>query len=191
MCNLSPVPRELAGDLPVPSAAVIRLTLSLHSFQRAKPVWEMEASELVYLARQYKDRGTQLYEEQREKAAAVCYSRAAKLAVAATAEEDLQLALFLNLAACQLRLGHSSHAFENCSRVLAARPDSAKALYRRAMAAMKMGDLEQADKDLCEARRVEPGNTAIQRRLKELQSLRQSYQNRLSEVLKPMFTSSP
>ena len=193
--KLSPVPREVADDLPaVPQGASISYTIHLHSFQRAMPVWEMKASELICLARHHKDRGTEFFREACPRAAAVSYSRAAKLAVAVpqpvSAEvEELQMALFLNLSVCQLKLSLNGHAFENCSRVLGVWPHCVKALYRRAVAAMNMGDLTQAEEDLREAGRMEPSNTTVQGKQKELARLRVMQNSRLHTALKSMFTT--
>ena len=193
--KLSPVPRNVAVDLPaVPQGASISYTVHLHSFQRAKPVWEMEASELICLASHNKDRGTEFFRNNCLRSAAVCYSRAAKLAAAVphpvSAEvEELQVALFLNLSACQLKLSLNGHAFENCSRVLGVRPHCVKALYRRAVAAMNMGDLAQAEEDLQEAGRREPSNTAVQGKQRELARLRLLQNSRLHTALKSMFTT--
>lgn len=195
VCKLSDVPQEMTGDLTaVPPGASISYTVRLHSFQRAKPVWEMSTSELLCLARQHKDRGGQQFKEDHIRAAAVCYSRAVKLVMAVPQSggkeaEEMQVALFLNLAACQLKLRQNGHVFENCSRVLELRPGSVKALYRRGVAAMDMGDLAKAEGDLTEARRIEPGNMAIQRKQRELVKQRQLQNSKLCDALRPMFST--
>ena len=200
VCRLEPVPRALAGDLPDLPADVISLsyTLSLVSFTRARQLWEMETSEILSLASRHKERGGQLFQEGQERAAAVCYSRAAKLAAAAVVSggrgeregKELQVALGLNLAACQLKLGQVDHASSNCSRILELDPGNVKALYRRGMARMRLGDLDEAEEDLRQAGRREPGNTAVQRRLRELAQLKQQQSARLTQALRPMFSNS-
>jgi tetratricopeptide (TPR) repeat protein len=203
VCRLEPVPRALAGDLrdlPDLPADVISLsyTLSLVSFTRARQLWEMETSEILSLASRHKERGGQLFQEGQERAAAVCYSRAAKLAAAAVVSggrgeregKELQVALGLNLAACQLKLGQADHASSNCSRILELDPGNVKALYRRGMARMRLGDLDEAEEDLRQAGRREPGNTAVQRRLRELAQLKQQQSARLTQALRPMFSNS-
>ena len=209
VCRLESVPREVAGDLRDLPADVISLnySLSLISFTRARQLWEMEISEILSLARRHKEKGGKFFQGGREREAAVCYSRAAKLAVAAAAaagggrggggeeeiEEEvkaLQVALNLNLAACQLKLGQESHASSNCSRVLVGDPGNVKALYRRGLASMRLGDLDQAEEDLREAGRREPGNTAVQKQLRELTQLKQRHSTRLSHALRPMFDTS-
>ena len=110
--------------------------------------------------------------------------------VGAEEREELTVALFLNLAACQLKLRQNGHAFENCSRVLQLRPGCVKALYRRGMAAMHMGDLARAEGDLREAGRLEPGSRAVRKQQRELARRRQLQDARLSDALKSMFTSA-
>ena len=192
VCRLENLPREVVPDLP-PSVSP-SYTLTLLSFSRAIQVWEMEPCEALSLARRHKERGGQLYREGREREAAVCYSRAARLAVAGGTGEgeagQLLVALRLNLAACQLRMGQASHASSNCSKVLEVEPQSVKALYRRGLAGLRVGDLEQAEQDLRLALAVEPGNTAVQRRLGEVAEMRYSQSVRLSHALRPMFGSS-
>ena len=216
-CELCPVPLEVAGHVSaVPPGATVSYTVTLQSFQRGKAVWEMGAGELLTLARRHKDRGTQLFREGGARAAAVCYSRAVMLALAlppaptaggmgergagseekgagsevgAEEQEELTVALFLNLAACQLKLRQNGHAFENCSRVLQLRPGCVKALYRRGVAAMHMGDLARAEGDLREAGRLEPGSRAVREQQRELARRRQLQDARLSDALKSMFTS--
>ena len=194
VCRLEPVPRALAGDLRDLPIDVVSLsyTLSLVSFTRARQLWEMETSEILSLASRHKERGGQLFQEGKEGAAAVCYSRAAKLAAAVGGGgegevKDLQVALGLNLAACQLKLGQAGHASSNCSRVLELDPGNVKALYRRGVARMRLGDLDEAEEDL---RQVGMGNTAVQRRLRELTQLKQQQSARLSQALRPMFSDS-
>ncbi|CAI8002490.1 FK506-binding protein-like, partial [Geodia barretti] len=189
VCRLEPVPRALAGDLHDLPIDVVSLsyTLSLVSFTRARQLWEMETSEILSLASRHKERGGKLFQEGQEGAAAVCYSRAAKLAAAAEGGgegefKDLQVALGLNLAACQLKLGQADHASSNCSRVLELDPGNVKALYRRGVARMRLGDLDEAEEDL---RQAGMGNTAVQRRLRELTQLKQQQSARLSQALRP------
>lgn len=197
VCRLSPIPRAVASHLssPLPPETAISCTMTLTSFQRARPVWEMAASELLALARQHKEEGNRLFRSHRDKAASICYSRAARLAIAVPtdsedkAAEELQLVLFLNLSACQLRMSHNNHAFDNCSRVLAVWPECVKARYRRGTAAMNMGDLGQAEEDLLRARGAEPANTAVQGKLRELEKMKHLQAARLRDALKPMFTS--
>ena len=193
VCRVEPVPREMVGDLRdlSPSVTSLSYSLSLVSFTRAKQVWEMEASEVLSLARQHKERGGRFFQEGRERAAAICYSRAAKLAAAVGrgGVHELEGALGLNLAACQLKLGQESHASSNCSRVLRVDPGNVKALYRRGVAGMRLGDLDRAEKDLQEALEIEPGNTAVQRKLREMAQLKHHQSTRLSQALRPMFSN--
>ena len=199
VCKLESVPQEMARlpDLP---PGVLTYTLSLLSLTRGTQLWQLSPSQALSLARENKERGGELFQEGREREAALCYSRAAKLTAIAAATvtasdgedpvissaEQLQVPLWLNLAACQLKMGLESHASSNCSRVLAGDQGNMKALYRRGVARMRLGDLEGAEGDLRRAQGVEPGNRAVQRKLRELETLRQRETAKLSHALQPM-----
>lgn len=55
--------------------------------------------------------------------------------------------LHLNVAACYLKMGECRKSIETCDKVLDANPAHVKALYRRGMAYMELGDYEEAKND--------------------------------------------
>lgn len=196
ICRLAPVACEMTEHYhSLPPETNLEYTITLHSFKRARQVWEMEDSELLSLAREYKDRGTELYKEEHVRAASISYSKAIKMVTAVnTLEtetvEELQRTLFLNLAACQLKLGLDNDAYDNCTRVLLIQPQCIKALYRRGVAAIALGELTIAEHDLKEAERIEPENKAVQKKLRQVIKLIHQQATSLSHALKPMFTSN-
>ena len=195
VCVVSPIPPGLlAAETPPSGTASISATLHLRSFERDKEVWEMSDGELLSLARRHKERGTQLFREGSFRAAAVCYSRSVRFVIPVqpdgpSREERgaLRVALLLNLAACQLKLYLSPQALENCSRVLASRPDCTKALYRRGVACMNVGDLEQAWEDLQAAHRAEPSSQPVRECLEEVARRRRIRDTKLGNALKCIF----
>ena len=191
-CEVSPIPPSLVSShAPTPPGSSISYTLHMRSFERPRQRWEMADGELLLLAQQHKDRGTRLYKEGSVSGAAVCYSRAAQYVIpikpGTEKRETLRVALLLNLAACQLKLGQNSHVVDNCSRVLAREPSNVKALFRRGVASKNIGDLDQAWEDLLAARRLEPGNRAVQEQLREVGRRRQVQDSKLGNALKSMF----
>ena len=66
--------------------------------------------------------------------------------------EDLRLSCFLNLAQCHLKTADYSAAAETASKALEIDPVNCKALYRRGVARLKQGFLEEAKADLLKAR---------------------------------------
>ena len=195
VCEVFPVPPGVLGtETPPSSTASISATLRLKSFERDKEVWEMSDGELLSLARRNKERGTQLFRDGRFRASAVCYSRSVRFVIPVRPDgpnreerEALRVALLLNLAACQLKLDRSPQALENCSRVLASRPDCTKALYRRGVACMNVGNLDQAWEDLQAARRAEPSSQPVRECLKEVARRRRLHDAKLGNALKGMF----
>ena len=208
---------SITADLDLPPHAYVSYTVRMVSFRRASPVWEMAGRELLRAAQQLRDAGRQLFKSGHMAASASCFSRAVKLVlavpdeaaaggtaedvVAAEEKDDLRRVLCLNLAACQLALGLNGHAFQNCTRVLerGSEPRSSpsldpdplvlKARYRRGVAALRMGDAEQAERDLSAARDLDPGNKEVQLRLREMAKLRQRQDAQLSAALSSMFAS--
>lgn len=190
-CEVSSIPPSLVSHAVTPPGSSISYTLHVRSFKRSKECWEMADGELLLLAQQQKDRGTRLYKEGDIRGAAVCYSRGAQYVIpikpGTEERERLRVALFLNLAACQLKLGQNTHVVDNCSKVLAQEPNNVKALYRRGVASKNIGDLDQAWEDLLAARRLEPGNRAVQEQLREVGRRRQVQDAKLGNALKSMF----
>lgn len=90
----------------------------------------------------------------------------------------LALSCALNLAQCELKLGEFASAAQHGSYALALEPTSSKALYRRGIASMELGDLNAAKVDLLAAARREPKNVEIRSQLEESQSRLQASNDR-------------
>ncbi|XP_021750409.1 peptidyl-prolyl cis-trans isomerase CPR6-like [Chenopodium quinoa] len=86
---------------------------------------------------------------------------------------NLVIALELNLTTCALKVRDYDQTMELCSISLVIMLDSsnAKALYRRALAKIKLHHLEEAYKDLSKADKVELNNHDILRELDKVKGL--------------------
>lgn len=73
----------------------------------------------------------------------------------------LRLALRLNCAACDVKLGQWGDAASQCSEALKLDKDNAKALFRRGTARSHMGELDEARADLVAACRLAPADKSI------------------------------
>nr|XP_033772997.1 FK506-binding protein-like [Geotrypetes seraphini]XP_033772998.1 FK506-binding protein-like [Geotrypetes seraphini]XP_033772999.1 FK506-binding protein-like [Geotrypetes seraphini]XP_033773000.1 FK506-binding protein-like [Geotrypetes seraphini] len=151
--------------------------LSLAGFTCVQDSWKMPFEEKWNLALRDKERGTQNFRQGNAWGAAQRYGRALRFLVSVTAAVPLEMAeeydrtkmaLYANLAACQLRLGQYENAARNCDKALEREPRTIKALYRRAVAHAALNELEKAGVDLQEVLRLEPGNVAAQRELRRL-----------------------
>ncbi|KAI5122439.1 hypothetical protein M0805_008752 [Coniferiporia weirii] len=74
----------------------------------------------------------------------------------------------LNRAAAYLKLGKNVDAERDCSNVLHLRPGHVKALYRRAQARIELEKLDEAKKDLLDALKIEPNNSAVKTELEKV-----------------------
>lgn len=81
--------------------------------------------------------------------------------------------LHLNVAACYLKLGECRKSIEICDKVLDANPVHVKALYRRGMAYMELGDFQDAKNDFEKMMKFdkssEPDAKAALQKLKQTQ----------------------
>ncbi|KAL2926470.1 Peptidyl-prolyl cis-trans isomerase PASTICCINO1 [Bienertia sinuspersici] len=79
--------------------------------------------------------------------------------------------VILNMAACLLKKKEFAHVGQLCSIVQNYNPKNVKALFRRANAAIRLGEYELACWDLRVAQEAESSNTKIGRKLKEVEQI--------------------
>lgn len=82
----------------------------------------------------------------------------------------LMAALLLNLSLCRLRMDEPRRAHNAATRALALEPRSEKGLYRRAEAALRLGEHSGAEADLCTLLEEHPQNTAAVKLLREVRA---------------------
>ncbi|XP_032238868.2 FK506-binding protein-like [Nematostella vectensis] len=174
------------------------LHLELLSFERAKDVWRLSASELLQLAEYHKVKGTEFFKTGNWLCAARCYSRAAKMLIISqydlqdeqkTNYDQLRNACYLNLAACQGKLHQNEHVIANCSKVLQSEDTNIKALYRRAQAYLELDEIDKSREDIEKALQVDPGNTAVRDLMSTLKQKKRTQDAVLTRALAPMFRS--
>ncbi|KAJ0088235.1 hypothetical protein Patl1_31761 [Pistacia atlantica] len=100
--------------------------------------------------------------------------------------------LHLNVAACFLKMGECRKSIEACNKVLDAKPAHVKALYRRGMAYMAVGDFEEARSDFEMMMKVdkssEPDATAA---LSKLKKTKQELESKAKKQFKGLFDKNP
>lgn len=129
-----------------------------------------EPAEVLTPVSTWKGGGNSLFKKGQFDLANDQYDRAAKYLtctlLASTVDFDLYkelvIALLLNLAACAIKLGSFQRAMNVCSLVIHIQPDSIKAWFRRAKAALELGLITSAFEDLTQAVSLDPNNKAIQ-----------------------------
>ncbi|XP_064637039.1 peptidyl-prolyl cis-trans isomerase D-like [Lineus longissimus] len=112
-------------------------------------------------------------------------------------EETLQdlkkssyLPIFLNIAACALKLKNYQDVLFYCEDALKIAPDSTKALLRRAQAYKASQDWDLAQKDLEEALKIEPEAKDIKQMLAKIKAEQQAYKKKEQQKYAKMFSSS-
>lgn len=71
------------------------------------------------------------------------------------------ISLYLNSAACKLKINDGKSAFEDCQEVLNLDPKNVKAMYRQSQACCEMKDFDQAKNILTETLKLDPENKAV------------------------------
>lgn len=82
-------------------------------------------------------------------------------------KNKLRLSCLLNLSQCSIKLEDFPSAVKHTTDVLVIEPKNCKALYRRGMAHMLSGNLQESRADLLEASRLDPQNAEVRGHLKE------------------------
>lgn len=72
--------------------------------------------------------------------------------------QEVEIPVCLNLGLCYLRLGKNHHAINYCSQVLDKDEENEKALYRRGMAYLNIGELNRSRNDLIKANTLTNGD---------------------------------
>ena len=85
--------------------------------------------------------------------------------------DELRISLLLNQALAELKLNRFQEAATHCTQILAFRPGNSKALFRRGVAKVKLGELSEGAEDFQRVLLVDPTNIDARRELKEVRSL--------------------
>lgn len=135
---------------------------------------QTDPAEELRMAMESKDKGTELYKEQKFAEARDAWLQAMrempKGQAAAQSLGRLELSLHLNLAQAYLQLkGEKDYieAVAHASEALKSEPENSKALYRRGLGWSGLGKYQAAAADLQRAARLEPRNAEIRKRYEE------------------------
>ena len=82
---------------------------------------------------------------------------------------SLKLPVYLNIAACQIKLKQYENAIKNCTKALEIEDKNVKALYRRCVALTEINEFERAWKDAEDGLSIEENNKAIKKQLLKIE----------------------
>ena len=175
-----------ATGAPVDHLAIhdkhIKFNVILQSFERAADVSDLDADEKLERAQAHKERGTELFRQERVHFAQKRYSKAlgiianvheesSSMSDLAFAEElrgkcsTLKIQCFINLAACHLRCERYSDVIDTCSSAIELDAKTVKAFFRRGQAHLNKHQYVEAKSDFEKVLQLEPNNKAAQNQL--------------------------
>lgn len=133
------------------------------------PVAEVPPTAVV---EERKAAGNEKFKMGDHEAALSCYGEALQaLDSSGFQDASLRSTLASNQALCCLRLGRAAEAEERASAALAADSGNSKAVYRRGLARLQLGDGPGACEDLQKAMRLEPQSREVRQKYEEAKQL--------------------
>ena len=151
-------PEELAEELATKQAREKKRregragTSCNHDHSAERAVFEMEWGDRLLACRDFQNEGNMFFREGQYERAAVRYHHAITYFEYAIAEDEdqqgeldrVRLPVYLNFAACMLKLDRLDEAFNYCEQALRIDPNNVKGLYRRAQVFRKREDFNEA-----------------------------------------------
>jgi FK506-binding protein 4/5 len=146
-------------------AAETVMDVKLISFTKADDSWSLSGDAKLSRASQLKDAGGEIFKSGRTRFALTRYTSATRMYEHEKNPTDESTAVMklctLNQAMCHLKLGDDRKAETACSKVLKDDPSNVKALFRRAQAHSKLGEMDRAMLDIKRAMEIEPSNADL------------------------------
>lgn len=139
----------------VPEGASVQWEVELVDFEKAKDWTGLTFQQIMDDADKIRAIGNRLYKEGKYSLANVKYEKVLREFNHVNPQDDeegktfvqTRYLLYLNVAACHQKLGDHVKAIESCNKVLDENPQHVKALYRRGMSYMAVGDFDEARAD--------------------------------------------
>ncbi|XP_042460200.1 peptidyl-prolyl cis-trans isomerase PASTICCINO1-like [Zingiber officinale] len=139
----------------VPEGAHVQWEIELLGFEMPKDWTGLTFQEIMDEAENIKNTGNRLFKEGKYELAKAKYEKVLREYNHVNPQDDEEGKIFLNsrntlqlnVAACYQKMDEHRKSIETCNKVLDAGPAHVKALYRRGMAYMLLGDFVEAKKD--------------------------------------------
>ena len=160
-----------SGSPPkIPADATLHFDVELLGFKEKLPEKdEMSPVESLELAKRLKTEGTEFFQNKKYQDAVTKYEDAANYAVNEGSDEEraLYVSCSLNVAMCNIKLKEWGGAVKACTSVLVMdnEANNIKALYRRGLARINLGLLQEAKEDLMVVYNEDPKNKDVRKAL--------------------------
>ncbi|GMH53420.1 hypothetical protein TrST_g1286 [Triparma strigata] len=158
-----------SGSPPkIPGGATLCFEVEMIQFgEKEKEIWELSNEEKISKCKKIKDEATGLFKEKRFSEAASLYDSVSSYftdedgAIEGEEADNLFTSCMSNAAMCFIKEKDYSSAITSCGRVLKEQSEHVKCLYRRGVARMELGLLEEAKDDLMQAYKLAPTDKAV------------------------------
>jgi len=170
-------------------------SLELESFTSEKHLCELSDDEKLKLCAHHKSKGVEQFNLKRTVSAFHRFSKGLKILLTLNEKnflkneeyKSLKVALYSNIAACQMTTGKYCHVVANCSEVLYMDSRNEKALYRRGTAYLKLQDYGKAAADLQRTLQLNPNNGAAKQQLDIVNKHIKQADREITEGMKKFF----
>ncbi|XP_068317643.1 peptidyl-prolyl cis-trans isomerase PASTICCINO1-like [Pyrus communis] len=184
----------------VPEGAHIQWEIELLGFEMPKDWTGLNFQSIMDEAEKIRNTGNRLFKEGKFELAKAKYDKVLREFNHVNPQDDEEGKIFantrnllhLNVAACFLKMGECRKSIETCNKVLEANPGHVKALYRRGMAYMTLGDFEEAKSDFNKMikldKSTESDATAALQKVKQKE---QEVEKKVRKQFKGLFDKKP
>ncbi|KAL1549178.1 G1/S-specific cyclin pas1 [Salvia divinorum] len=184
----------------VPLGAYVQWEIELLDYEKQKDWTGFNFREIMDDVEKIKGTGNRLFKEGKYELAKAKYEHVLREFNHVNPQDDEEGKEFsntrdlihLNMAACLLKMGEYRKSVESCNKVLDANPAHVKALYRRGMAYMAVGNFEEARADFNKMMSVDKSSEATANAaLLKLKREEQEIHKRARQQFKGLFDKKP
>lgn len=184
----------------VPEGAYVQWEIELLGFEMPKDWTGLSFQSIMEEADKIKNTGNRLFKEGKIELAKAKYEKVLREYNHVNPQDDEEGKIFLNsrnslhlnVAACLQKIGEYRKSIETCNKVIEANPAHVKALYRRGMSYMLLGDFDEARKDFNQMikfdKSSEPDASAALLKLKQKE---QEVEKKARKQFKGLFDKKP
>lgn len=177
------------AGLGVPANATVEYTVTLQDFECLVERSMMSPEEMLAQAKLLREKGTKYLKEEKPELALKLYERALTFLFDQSAEtEAMKLAIYLNKILCLQKMKDHDEAKVACGEALNLDSKNVKALYRRGMSNLALGDLDRALQDFTAVLDIEPENKAALNQVTICKHKIKEYNDQQKKVFANMFT---